>query len=444
MKPALSLKWVVALSFLVLAVVLIIGYSVLSVKFFVKGMDVIIAGNMVQTLESYIDTTPEGRRSRLNRFSGYLISRQWEQMPQNIRLIADAPKIPGRMEVSKDGGWFSRPGIIVFAMAVPHGNGTYYICHMPPREKASPLIGNHNKTNLHMLLAISFVTALGIALIILLLLKKVERPVKALGRWAHKLDADQLKEPAPDFVYPELNELARLIRTSLSSVQQSLDREHRFLRHASHELRTPISVIHNNVELLKRIEEEARDDLSVDSEVIERRKQQKARVLERVGRAGRTMKHLTQTLLWLGRADEIHLPESQINLEQLVRELTEDASYLLRDKAVEVNLDTGPAVLTLPEVAARIVTGNLIRNAFQHTWQGRVRIVQTETCVQIINDIEKEEDSPRDLGFGLGLQLTRQLCDRLGWSYTSREEDGLHRACVVFTGTDLICNIGPG
>ncbi len=434
MKPALSLKWFVALSFLVLAVVLIIGYSVLSVKFFVKGMDVIIAGNMVQALESYIDTFPEKQRSQLNRFSGYLISRDWQQMPQNIRQITDAPQTPGRMEVAKDGEWFSPPKLIVFSMAVPHGNGTYYICHMPPREKASPLIGNHNRANLHMLLAISFVTALGIAAIILLLLKTVERPVKALGSWAHKLDADKLKETPPDFVYPELNELARLIRTSLSSVQKSLDREHRFLRHASHELRTPISVIHNNVELLKRIEKAARDDQDTDPDMVEQRKQQKARVLERVDRAGRTMKHLTQTLLWLGRDDQSRLPESQINLEQLIRELTEEASYLLRDKAVEVNQDTVPAVLTLPEVPARIVTGNLIRNAFQHTWQGRVRIVQTETCVQIINDIETEENHPRDLGFGLGLQLTRQLCDRLGWSYTSREEDGLHRACVVFTG----------
>nr|WP_320193493.1 HAMP domain-containing sensor histidine kinase [uncultured Desulfobacter sp.] len=433
MKMSISLKWFVILSFLMMAAVLIIGYSVLSVRFFFKGMDNIIAGNMVHVLESYIKTTPEDQRDNLTRFSGFMIAKQWGQMPESIKQLMDCPQTPGKLLVRKEDSWFGKPKNVVFAMSLQLGNEMYYVVHLPSPHKTSPLIGNGGKENKRMLFGISLLTAMGISVLIWMLLKQVERPVKSLGQWAHGLDADQLKAPAPDFIYPELNELARLIQKSLSSVQESLDREHKFLRHASHELRTPISVIRSNVELLKKLNESDLDITGTDPDKIARQTRQKNKIIARVDRASLTMKHLTQTLLWLGQDEQVQLPVSDMDLEQLVLELTEEAKYLLRDKDVQVVLDTMPSVITLAQVPARIVTGNLIRNAFQHTWRGQVRIFQNETCVQIINHIPDEDDTGRDLGFGLGLQLTRQLCDRLGWAYTSREEDGLHRACIVFS-----------
>jgi signal transduction histidine kinase len=431
-KKNISLKWVVVLSFVMMAVVLIMGYSVLSVNFFFKGMDNIIAGNMVHVLESYINTTPEDQQDRVTRFSGFMIAKQWRQMPENIKSLMNRPEIPGKLMVRKEGPWFGKPRGIVFAMAVQIADNTYYVVHLAPLHKASPLIGNKGRKNLRILLGISLLTAIGIAVLVWGLLKWVERPVKSLGQWAHGLDADQLKAPAPDFIYPELNELARLIQESLSSVQESLDREHKFLRHASHELRTPISVIRNNVELLKKLDESAPDITGADRDRIARQILQKNKTIDRIDRASLTMKHLTQTLLWLGRDAQVQLPVADMDLEHLVLELAEEADYLLKNKDVEVILETMPAVLTLAQVPARIVTGNLIRNAFQHIWRGQVRIIQTETGVQILNHIPTEDDTAKDLGFGLGLQLTRQLCDRLGWSYTSREEDGLHQASIIF------------
>jgi signal transduction histidine kinase len=436
MKKPISLKWFVIISFFVMAAVLIIGYSVLSVKFFFKGMDNIIAGNMVHVLESYVKTTSEDQRNSLARFSGFMIAKQWERMPDNIKDFMDCPQIPGKLLVHKEDTWFGKPKRVVFAMSLQLGTQIYYVVHLPSPHKTSPLIGNGGKENKRMLLGISLLTALGIAVLLRLLLKRVERPVKFLGQWARGLDAEQLKAPAPDFIYPELNELARLIQESLSSVQESLDREHRFLRHASHELRTPISVIRNNVELLKKLDEQAQGLIHANPDKIARYTRQKNKIIDRIDRAGLTMKHLTQTLLWLGQDEQVQLPVADLDLERLVRELAEEADYLLKNKDVDVVLDTVSTVLPLAHVPARIVTGNLIRNAFQHTWRGQVRITQNEIGVQIVNDIPGEDDTDGDLGFGLGLQLTRQLCDRLGWSYSSREGDGLHRAGIVFCSAD--------
>lgn len=431
MRRKISLKWFMALSFLALAFLLIVGYSYLSVRFFFRGMDNVIADNMVHALESYIDTIPGKQRQQLNRFSGYLICRQWQDMPEEIRRAIDPPVQPGELLVSEKKEWFSPPQKIFFTMFVSHKGEAFYITHMATRQKASPLIGRNKEKNLEFLMGISLVTTLGILTVIWILLRQVERPVKALGQWAHDLNSENLQAPLPDFFYPELNELAGLIQTSLSSVQESLDREHRFLRYSSHELRTPISVIRNNVELLRKYRQTAQKQVGAapGKHVFP---EQQEKVIDRIDRASLTMKHLTETLLWLSREKEAHLPAEETNLEQLVRELVSEAQYLLKDKDVEVVLETTTAVIVAPGDPVRIVTGNLIRNAFQHSWRGKVRIIQSQDHVETINDILETDDSRRDLGFGLGLQLTRQLCEKLNWSYTSRTTANQHSARVVF------------
>lgn len=82
------------------------------------------------------------------------------------------------------------------------------------------------------------------------------------------------------------------------------------------------------------------------------------------------MQHLTETLLWLSRDLAVPPEAQQVDLDEMIRHLVEESWYLLNKKAVELELKTEPCSLILPESPARIVLGNLIRNTFQHTWQG--------------------------------------------------------------------------
>ena len=85
MRRQISLKWLVTLSFLGLAVVVVVGYSLLSANFFIRGMDNIVADNMVKVVASYVESVPLPQRKRLNHFSGYQIGQDWSQMPEKVR-----------------------------------------------------------------------------------------------------------------------------------------------------------------------------------------------------------------------------------------------------------------------------------------------------------------------------------------------------------------------
>ncbi len=89
-------------------------------------------------------------------------------------------------------------------------------------------------------------------------------------------------------------------------------------------------------------------------------------------------------------------------------------------------------------MAARIVLGNLIRNAFQHTWKGQVIISQQGSQISIINrqfnaDIDV---APTELGFGLGLQLTAQLTEKLGWPYQNIANENGHKVILDIIPTE--------
>ena len=302
MRRQISLKWLVTLSFLGLAVVVVVGYSLLSANFFIRGMDNIVADNMAKVVASYVESVPSAQRKRLNHFSGYQIGQDWSQMPEKVRSAFEMPVRNYVMFKHDDADWLSRPDEILFVMRVAHAGETYFISSSLTRDTASPLVGRNAKKSIRLLLVLSAATLATLAAVVWLLFKQVARPVNALGQWARELDENNLQETPPDFYYPELNDLAALIRNSLSSVQESLEREHRFLRHSSHELRTPISVIRNNVELLHKLE--ATSD--------KKRERREAQAIQRIDRASLTMKHLTETLLWLSRESEAAPPASRV------------------------------------------------------------------------------------------------------------------------------------
>ncbi|MBR9910134.1 MAG: HAMP domain-containing histidine kinase [Gammaproteobacteria bacterium] len=419
MKIRLSIRLYLLGTLVFLITSLAALYFVVTVQYFIEGLDKANQHLMINVANEAV-LGDDGQASLL----GYHITKNYADVPPVVRQHFPAAP-PTEFQFNKahvQENLFSRPSEMHFLMLVrtPAGELRYVSRTMdkintpPPRAHG----GGRNLVKSALLLGLSVIVVF--TLLLLLILRSISNPMEALRDWARGLQPENLRQPAPDFRYNELNTLAEIVRSSLLFVQQALDREHDFLRHASHELRTPIATVRSNVELLHK--------LNPDPPEKERK------VIARIERASATMNHLTDTLLWLSREAESNLPTEPVELDQMLAQTCQDLRYLLQGKEVEVHIDTRPTVLPLPRIAVQIMLANLIRNAFQHTQAGEVWIEQEGARVAIVNRNHSAADDLQELGFGLGLDLTRKLAERFQWVYKNEVTAHGHEAEVRFAG----------
>lgn len=246
-----------------------------------------------------------------------------------------------------------------------------------------------------------------------------------LNFWAKNLDGKTIKKDIPDFHYKELNELASLVRSKIAAEQENLERDQQFVHYASHELRTPITVISQNIEVLKKIMPMASN----------RADEMKKKAVQRLGRASDNITALIETLLWVNRKTTDDLPEENIRLDELIKEVFENLKYLLEGKKIKTIFETLPTTIKAPEAPLRIVLGNLIRNAFIHTMNGEIIIHQCSNTIIITNE-NLEHSNTNQLGFGFGLSLTSKLIQKMNWSYQNEPGPRGHKVTVSIDSED--------
>ncbi|WP_162064484.1 sensor histidine kinase [Vibrio taketomensis] len=238
-----------------------------------------------------------------------------------------------------------------------------------------------------------------------IILHKVTKPVEELKSWAMGIRESSDLATMPDFKFSELNMMARVINNSLSAVQKSVNKEKEFIRYASHELRTPIAVIRSNAELMNKM---IANDMP---------KERLLKNLQRIENNSVAMSNLCESLLWLNHEKSTELKETMTSLGMLVEQVVNEQRYLLDGKSVEVEIHVDSYECLHLSDMCKIVLTNLIRNAFQHTIEGTVVITQSHMQVEVINQDVSNDLTHETTGFGLGLMLIKQICDKYFWHY---------------------------
>ena len=430
MKIRPSLKVYFLIMIIITGVTTISIMSAVSFNYFLTGIDFSMRNAM--RAQAYKKPVSDGHPVQLNDF---IVATRWEDLPPLIKEnLNQEDLVENLLLKSIDGNpLFGPPEAGYFVLKVTRQDTVRYISSMftSPKWKGTRPAQQDQMPPFFYLSLIALALMALFALVPYFIIRKVANPVEKLMVWTKNLSKEQLIQPIPDFHFSELNSLANIVQSSLRSVQESLDREQQFLGYASHELRTPIAITRTNTELLRKMIEK---DISVDKQL---------QVLERIERASFNMTDLTETLLWLNRKTDKSIPLISISIGGLTEQLLEELSYLLNGKSVEVKITTDETMLLLPQALCRIVISNLIRNALQHTTEGKICIIQAgsnliinnrEFDSQEINDIPKTEHQLKnELGFGLGLELTERLIQHYDWKYKNVATDDGHYVEIDFS-----------
>ena len=259
------------------------------------------------------------------------------------------------------------------------------------------------------------------------------------GRSLHR----RLPSGGPDS--DELGRLANALNSLLARLEKSFSSMRRFVADASHELKTPLTVMRSGVE-------RALTDQKTNPEAMV--------ALEETLVGVRHMTELVDTLLTLARVDEgrMELHTEPVDLAELLTETYETAQILGEQAGVEVSLELPeqPAVVTADRGRIRQLIMNLVTNAVKYTNAGgtvslglaagpdSVTIAVRDTGIGIApGDVDRVFDRfwRADLarsrtgdraGIGLGLSIARWIAEAHGGSIavTSRPGRG-----SVFTVT---------
>ena len=394
--------------FLGLALLTALGFIMALIEYFESGLDnASRAGIMMEVRAFDAEYTDNPDAPLPTSYSTHFYLDNWNKAPDFYKQVIPFDELQLNEIVDIDWSphgiedWEDSRFLVVYWHKLHDGRDLYVVS-----DYDSNLMSDEEKEEFDSQFFRVFYLSGGYLFVMLLVVwfynRRVSRHTQKLADWAEALTLETISQTRPDFRYVELNRIAEQQQAAFERIASLLEREHQFLRHASHELRTPIAVIRANMELL--------DKIGVPEALN--------RPVDRVRRANHAMLQLTETLLWLSRENETAPTQRDVQIDDLLDDLTEELGYLLQDKSVDIlrQYAADLPLIPLPEIPLRIVLSNLLRNAFQYTDEGDVLLEVTADRLVIENREHGELNIDSDQSFGLGLMLVKRICDRLGWS----------------------------
>jgi signal transduction histidine kinase len=227
----------------------------------------------------------------------------------------------------------------------------------------------------------------------------------------------------------EFSELNQVVLSMTSKAKNDYQELKAFTENASHELLTPIAVINSKLDTLIQTENFS---------------QVQSKLLNDLYSAVLRLNRLNQSLLLLVKIENRLLNDNQqINLRMVAEEMIAQFDEIFADKEIKLTYSLANKEIYASSYLVEILLSNLITNAIRHNYRGgEININLTSERIAVKNTGENQpltdeifnrfHKSSGSEGSGLGLTISRQICENLGASLNYRYENSFHVFFIQF------------
>ncbi|MGM9478349.1 sensor histidine kinase [Pedobacter sp. GSP4] len=227
----------------------------------------------------------------------------------------------------------------------------------------------------------------------------------------------------------EFNELNQSVNAMAERVRQDYKELKSFTDNASHEMMTPLAVINSKLDSL----------LQTESFTA-----QQGALLEDIYHATGRLSRLHQSLLLLAKIENNLIPDYQnIDFKEMVESKGRQFQELLDKDGLVLAETLKPVEIKMSRYLADILLNNLYSNAVRHNVSGGYINVQLDQQALTISNSGRTQQLQNKIfdrfsksvdseGMGLGLAITKQICNLYGFRIDYREGNGEHVFVVYF------------
>jgi two-component system sensor histidine kinase TctE len=226
-----------------------------------------------------------------------------------------------------------------------------------------------------------------IAFVVVFVVQRAIRPVRQLSAELQARAEGDLTPLAPPRTLRELQPLVEATNQVMERLQHLLDDQKRFVRDASHQLRTPLAVLKTQVQSAQRGDMAPAQALPEIEDTVDRATQ------------------LANQMLALAKVEQLRQQASvpTTALDEVLRAVALELSPLIAERDLDFGIHTEPAPIAAHEWMLRELTRNLLHNAVRHAPPG------SPLGLDLRTDGRHAALTVSDCGPGIGAELAERL-----------------------------------